>query len=400
MMELKREFFYEEVQDGFYVPSIMKRAWGAGLTILSEIDRICRKYEIPYYAGYGTLLGAVRSSSFIPWDDDIDLMMLRSDYNRFLSVAEKELPEEEGKDTLILTLREGEPELCKRLKILLDKLFGEEFSLQCISHTEAFAHYLLRQDKTLYNRLVGMFEFSNQVLHYYEMQVSKGAKKYTISAGEAQPEAISFDIMEKPQGKRMADQILSGLSDKITRGKVYSAFFLSGKGFESTDFAPGFMKKLLKGRRVCVESFLFAIGALEYAKLLGRGEEEEYLLLCESRVAYDISVRVSQKEREFPYYLAKAGDAWLEKEEEILLLMDQQDYIDFTVQPFVGSKGRQLRMLLEGFPKREERCTKLSLKSQFVDASTILIRVEDRGLGDLHPASGMVIEERISLGKE
>ena len=40
-----------------------------------------------------------------------------------------------------------------------------------------------------------MFEFSNQVLHYYEMQVSKGAKKYAISAGEAQPEAISFDIM-------------------------------------------------------------------------------------------------------------------------------------------------------------------------------------------------------------
>ena len=99
-MELKREFFYEEVRDGFYIPSIMKRAWGAGLTILSEVDRICRKYEIPYYAGYGTLLGAVRSSSFIPWDDDIDLMMLRSDYNRFLSVAEKELPEELALDSL------------------------------------------------------------------------------------------------------------------------------------------------------------------------------------------------------------------------------------------------------------------------------------------------------------
>ena len=100
-MELKREFFYEEVRDGFYIPSIMKRAWGAGLTILSEVDRICRKYEIPYYAGYGTLLGAVRSSSFIPWDDDIDLMMLRSDYNRFLSVAEKELPEELALDVFI-----------------------------------------------------------------------------------------------------------------------------------------------------------------------------------------------------------------------------------------------------------------------------------------------------------
>ena len=99
-MEFTREFFYEEVRDGFYIPSIMKRAWGAGLTILSEIDRICRKYEIPYYAGYGTLLGAVRSASFIAWDDDIDLMMLRSDYNRFLSVAEKELPEELALDSL------------------------------------------------------------------------------------------------------------------------------------------------------------------------------------------------------------------------------------------------------------------------------------------------------------
>ena len=102
--------------------------------------------------------------------------------------------------------------------------------MQCISHTEAFAHYLLRQDKTLYNRLVGMFEFSNQVLHYYEMQVSKGAKKYAISAGEAQPEAISFDIMEKPQGKRMADQILSGLSDKITTREGLQCLLFVRKG--------------------------------------------------------------------------------------------------------------------------------------------------------------------------
>ena len=55
-------------------------------------------------------------------------------------IEEKELPEEEGKDTLVLTLREGEPELFKRLKELLEKLFGEEYSVQCISHTEAFAH--------------------------------------------------------------------------------------------------------------------------------------------------------------------------------------------------------------------------------------------------------------------
>ena len=93
-MKLEREFFYDEVRDGFYIPGIMKRAWGAGLTILSEVDRICKKYDIPYYADGGTLLGAVREGQFIPWDDDIDILMLRKDFNHFVEIVEKELPKD------------------------------------------------------------------------------------------------------------------------------------------------------------------------------------------------------------------------------------------------------------------------------------------------------------------
>lgn len=93
-MELSREFFYDEVRDGFYIPAMMKRAWGAELGILSEIDKICKKHNIPYYISYGTLLGAVRCKEFIPWDDDIDLMMRRKDFNSFSEFAKKELPEE------------------------------------------------------------------------------------------------------------------------------------------------------------------------------------------------------------------------------------------------------------------------------------------------------------------
>ena len=93
-MEFPREFFLDEVREGFFIPAMMKRAWAAELEILVEIDRICEKYKLRYFIDYGNLLGAIRHKGFIPWDDDIDIMMMRKDYEIFAEVANTELPKE------------------------------------------------------------------------------------------------------------------------------------------------------------------------------------------------------------------------------------------------------------------------------------------------------------------
>ncbi len=92
-MKFCKEFFEDEVRDGFFVPAEIKQAWAAELEVLSEIDKICKKHHIQYFADWGTLLATVRHEGFIPWDDDLDIVMKRDEYNRFMEIANTELPE-------------------------------------------------------------------------------------------------------------------------------------------------------------------------------------------------------------------------------------------------------------------------------------------------------------------
>jgi lipopolysaccharide cholinephosphotransferase len=60
--------------------------------ILDVVDGICKKHHLQYWLCSGSLLGAVRHGGFIPWDDDLDITMIRSDYKKLLKILKKELP--------------------------------------------------------------------------------------------------------------------------------------------------------------------------------------------------------------------------------------------------------------------------------------------------------------------
>lgn len=92
-LQFPPEFFKREERCGHVVGELIKRVWAAELEMLAHVDEICQKYGLTYFAFFGTLLGAIRHGGFVPWDDDMDIAMKREDYNKFLEVAAKELPE-------------------------------------------------------------------------------------------------------------------------------------------------------------------------------------------------------------------------------------------------------------------------------------------------------------------
>lgn len=82
----------KETRCDFVVTEKRKKLWNIELEILSEIERICEKYNLQYFALGGASIGAVRHQGFIPWDDDLDIGMTRSDLDILLKVAPKEFP--------------------------------------------------------------------------------------------------------------------------------------------------------------------------------------------------------------------------------------------------------------------------------------------------------------------
>ncbi len=89
-MRMDPSFLEEETRHGFFITPMVKRCWAAQMEILAGIDAICRKYGIRWFSHYGTMLGAVRHGGYVPWDDDMDICMLREDFERFAKAVKKE----------------------------------------------------------------------------------------------------------------------------------------------------------------------------------------------------------------------------------------------------------------------------------------------------------------------
>lgn len=82
-----------EEREGFKVSENRLLLWKCELEMIKWLEKICNKNEIQYFLIGGSEIGAVRHKGFIPWDDDVDLGMLRNDFDKFLQVFKDELPD-------------------------------------------------------------------------------------------------------------------------------------------------------------------------------------------------------------------------------------------------------------------------------------------------------------------
>ncbi len=88
-LQIDDSFFLPEERNGYLVSSEMKKVWAVELDLLNEFSKVCSEHNLNWFAHAGTMLGAARHHGFIPWDDDIDVVMPRDDYERLCDIGKE-----------------------------------------------------------------------------------------------------------------------------------------------------------------------------------------------------------------------------------------------------------------------------------------------------------------------
>lgn len=150
ILQFPSTFFEPEVREGFYISGMMKRAWAVQLETLALIAQICKKYDIKWFADCGTLIGAVRHGGYIPWDDDLDICMLRDDFEKFRQVVDAEIPEEYENLDLFYTDDVFQPHMriVKGHEIQFDNAFlANNFQFPYLAGVDIFPLDYVSEDK-------------------------------------------------------------------------------------------------------------------------------------------------------------------------------------------------------------------------------------------------------------
>ena len=301
---------------------------------------------------------------------------------------------------LVISLKNMEMKLMDQLMACAGYLDIPRECVHIASHTECFVYYVLSQRRDVWGGQVGMFALSDEDLRYYELKVTRSPRQMTALAEyENLEEGFSLNVLESSSGARMADKILCACSDRLLHKKLFSSVFLTGKGFAKTDWAPDFMKKVCHRRRVFVEPTLFAKGAaLKAEDYLNEQSSYPFVCICEGKLKSTVVMEVMKHDTKVQMALAVAGESWYEARSVLEVILDNQDEIELTIIPHQDAKQKRIvKIPLDGFPKCPNKTTRVRIAAGFLDEKTMVIKLVDRGFGELFPKSDAEIRQEVSL---
>ena len=310
--------------------------------------------------------------------------------------------EKTGVDTiasLTFTLQDLDVGVMNTLIDISERLGIPRENIHMMSHTECFVFYVLSQKREVWANQTCLFDLTENGLHYYEMRIIRGRKPQVVEAQHVKlPDGFSLDILDTEAGCKMADAIMCSCADRMMGRKLISSVFLVGRGFDRSDWATEFIRKVCAKRRAFVGQQLFARGAAYGAMdFLRETSAYPFVFLCEGRLRYQVSVRAMTDGVEQQVVLVPWGSNWYDARVSAEFIINDAHSVDFQVARTDRAQVSSLSVPLDDFPARPNKTTKIEVILSFPDLDRMEVSVLDKGFGEFFSPSYTMVRREFTL---
>ncbi|NLP35747.1 MAG: hypothetical protein GX359_11270 [Clostridiales bacterium] len=351
---------------------------GEGIQIDRILNKICTGEEI-------VLFGQKVSG----------ITLLEKFFRKTLMLVKNHFPTERI-TKLVVTIQDTDPILVDGIYEALAMLGIDKDRAEIMSHAGAYLYYALSQEYSLWMNDVGLFNFDQNGLKYYQININRRTKP--IVAGLTKKDLsdeISYDMLKR-KDIDMA-YAFKTVADTVLFKQIISTLYFTGIGFEG-DWAPEAIKSLCSRRRAFLGQNLYSKGACYAAKeLSGDGKLEDYILLNEEMITSYIGIRVYHDAKMIDFPLAEAGVPWYEVNNSIEVIPEGEAEIEVIIKNVMTRDIMREKLVLNNAPQRPKRMTRLAINLSCSSSSNGKITITDLGFGDFYPRTGKVWEFLIDI---
>lgn len=255
------------------------------------------------------------------------------------------------------------------------------------SHEESAYHYIIHQPRELWNRDTLIFDDSGSGLKVFRMEQNR----------RTVPVVAFMEERNYPRDKKTDDALLE-IARELCEGRIISTVYLIGDDFKE-DFYSKTLAFLCRSRRVFQGNNLFSKGACYGIRELAAPTElaNDYIFLGRDKLKANIGMRMVRQRMEGYMVLLNAGESWYDTGKSMDFILESGNVVSIIITPLNEKEGRVVDIALSGLPVRPDRAARIHLMVRMVSEEVMQVFLQDRGFGELFPATELEWTEEISI---
>lgn len=323
------------------------------------------------------------------------ITLLEKYFRKTLTLLKKHFPTETI-TRLVVTLNEMDTDLIEGVYEALYMLGIEKDRATVISHGSSFMYYALSQEKELWLNDVGLFDFNEEGLSYYQISINRRSSPMIAGMEKKDfSDTLNYSMLKRKNID--LHYTFENIAQTVLYKQIVSTLYITGRGFEG-GWADEAIKGLCTGRRVFMGQSIYTKGACYAAKeFTGDRKLGDIILLNNDMIVSSIWIKVYADGHIKEVLLADAAVPWYEVNSEMEVIPDEDADIELVFRNILTKETVRERIPIHNIPERPNRMTRLKLSLSCLDKSKVKLTITDLGFGDIFPAAGTAAEYVIDI---